>query len=245
MSKLRGFGMSRKKLDCCSQSLKAPIAARVGAAELDSLTNLQKRSEELEHRLKNVLSNILALVGRAKCDATVDFDVMETLSSRIKAFIGVQLAFSHDAKPEKKLRSLITSVLTDVYGRDRFSLRGKPHTLNARAAAAMTSVLHELATNAAKYGALSSDRGRIELSWEWHERGAEKCFKFRWREFGGPKVFGNPPDGFGAYLITSTVKDGLNGQIDRDWRRDGLFVELSVPLEFSKNGNRNIRSATF
>lgn len=201
------------------------------SSQTKSLTELHRRSQELEHRLKNVLCNVLALVSQAKRDATVDVDVIDTLSSRIKALSGAQLTIVPEDRRRVELGSLIASVLSDVYGGDRFSLHGASLTLSARAGAAMNSVFHELATNAAKYGALSQDGGRIELNWTLSDVNGRKMLNFEWKEMGGPQYFGVPAIGFGSQLITSTVTGYLKGGITRVWRPGGLSVEMVVPVD--------------
>ena len=89
-------------------------------------------------------------------------------------------------------------------------------------------LLHEIATNAAKYGALSSQSGHVDVSWlVWNDE-----LLLAWREHGGPALNGQPEhEGFGSLLARLTVTGQLAGKISRDWNREGLTVNLSVPLE--------------
>ena len=89
--------------------------------------------------------------------------------------------------------------------------------------------IHELATNAAKYGAFSVGNGKVSLSWMRLDDGDEDRVVFRWVETGGPKVAQMQKSGFGSQLIRSTITGSLHGSVDMDWRDDGLVCEISVP----------------
>jgi two-component system, chemotaxis family, CheB/CheR fusion protein len=89
-------------------------------------------------------------------------------------------------------------------------------------------LLHELATNAAKYGALTSESGHVEVGW----RVLENELKLTWRECGGPPLKGRPEkEGFGSLLARLTVTGRLGGKIVHDWNRNGLTVNVSAPLD--------------
>jgi two-component sensor histidine kinase len=89
-------------------------------------------------------------------------------------------------------------------------------------------VLHEFATNAAKYGALSSPTGHIDVEWSVEEA----HLHFAWSERGGPPVDGDVSDeGFGGVLTRAIIKDQFRGEISRDWKMEGLVIHLIVPLD--------------
>jgi two-component sensor histidine kinase len=96
----------------------------------------------------------------------------------------------------------------------------------------MAMVLHELATNAAKHGALSVPGGAVAVRWRAGRRaGDDGMLRLRWTEAGGPPVAG-PPErrGFGSRVVEATVRGQLGGAVERRWERTGLVVEVSVPL---------------
>ena len=100
--------------------------------------------------------------------------------------------------------------------------------IGGHAVTSFALLLHELATNAAKYGALSTHEGQIAVDW----RIVDGALHLNWREKDGPVVDGEPlSNGFGTALADATVKSQFDGSISRDWRRAGLVVHLSVPLE--------------
>ena len=89
-------------------------------------------------------------------------------------------------------------------------------------------VLHELATNATKHGALSTNTGRVEVSWVIDKA----CLKLTWAERGGPVVHGPPAhEGFGNVLTRNSITGQLGGQIRYDWEPTGLIVNLSVSMD--------------
>jgi two-component sensor histidine kinase len=100
--------------------------------------------------------------------------------------------------------------------------------VRGKAAMGIALLLHELATNAAKYGALTSELGHVEVDW----CVSENELKLTWRECGGPPVKGRPEnEGFGSLLARLTVTGRLGGKIVHDWNRNGLTVNVSAPLD--------------
>jgi len=111
---------------------------------------------------------------------------------------------------------------------DRIVIDGPVVTVRGEAVTSLALVLHETATNAAKYGSLSTPEGGVRVSW--NVSAADVVL--HWEECGGPAVAA-PPDkhGFGSTLVRRSVTDKLQGTIDYDWRREGLAVHVTVPLE--------------
>ena len=130
--------------------------------------------------------------------------------------------------------------LVAVYGEDRVTLKGPDIDVNARAALSIGMAVHELATNAAKYGAFSSDKGKVSLSWVRQDDGDADSFIFTWKEQGGPKPKSEVENGFGSQLIKSTIEGSLSGKVDMSWEPSGLVCVLKVPasalIEFSDEG---------
>jgi hypothetical protein len=112
------------------------------------------------------------------------------------------------------------------------SLDGPPVRLAAAAVQPLAMVLHELATNAAKHGALSAPGGRVEVRWRAGRRGEDDgMLRLRWTETGGPPVLAVPARrGFGTRVVEATVRGQLGGAVERRWEPSGLVVEVTVPL---------------
>ena len=109
-------------------------------------------------------------------------------------------------------------------------MRGPALSVGERATNSLALLFHELATNAAKYGALSADQGAVEIEWD----ADEKDLRLQWRETGGPVTA--PPDkqGYGTRLVNVTLQQ-LGGKIDYDWRAEGLVARMQLPIS-SLNG---------
>ncbi len=117
-------------------------------------------------------------------------------------------------------------------GNPSVSLSGPPVALAPSAVQPLAMVLHELATNAAKHGALSAPGGRVEVGWSAGRRqGEHGLLRLRWAEAGGPPLAGPPRRrGFGTRVVEATVRSQLGGSVERQWEPDGLIVEVTVPL---------------
>jgi PAS domain S-box-containing protein len=186
---------------------------------------------EMHHRIKNLLSVVQALisVGRKRAH---DIDAFaDELTSRITALAAAQqLVLRHaDGAPHgTTLRDVLETVLAP-YGRDRFSCAGSNCAVGEAAVTSLALLLYELATNAAKYGALSIGDGHLSISVEDSGPGVA----IRWCETGG-----NAPDetrhGFGSDLIRAALR-GLGGTITRDW--DGVHFTTALTLDRTQLSN--------
>jgi two-component sensor histidine kinase len=113
---------------------------------------------------------------------------------------------------------------------ERFRIDGPPVRLKPQAATAMALALHELATNAAKYGALSTPNGRVALVWSVDGEGPERGLRLSWRETGGPPVAAPARTGFGTRLIERGLAGALKGRVSLDYAPQGLSFSLNAPL---------------
>jgi two-component sensor histidine kinase len=100
--------------------------------------------------------------------------------------------------------------------------------LGPRTISALSLVLHELATNAAKYGALFTPGGRVRVSWRLQEPDGE--LRLEWEESGGPAVTPPATTGYGTHLIRSTTTYSLGGQVEQEYAAGGLKTEVVIPL---------------
>jgi len=183
-------------------------------------------NDELNHRVKNILAVIKSLVGHPVKDGINLKDYVTSLKGRIQA-----LAFAHDQVVRGdgggSLSDLLTAELSPY--RDQSSnitLVGPGIWLDARAFSVMALVLHELSTNAAKYGALSRAAGRLQVEWNFSEHG--DC-EIRWLESGGPRVLPPSRQGFGTVLIDRSVPYDLGGESDVTYAPDGVQARFLLP----------------
>jgi light-regulated signal transduction histidine kinase (bacteriophytochrome) len=197
-------------------------------AEERSRAEVRQRmlNEELNHRVKNILALIKSLVGQPLQDGRTLTDYVTSLKGRIQA-----LSFAHDQVVRGDggglLLDLLNAELTP-YRQPAISItvHGPPVLLNSRAFSVMALVLHELSTNAAKYGALSRPGGRLDISWSLTAHG--DC-NIVWRESGGPLV--SPPSrtGFGTALIDRSVPYDLDGQSEVTYASEGVTARFRLP----------------
>ncbi|HZD90369.1 MAG TPA: sensor histidine kinase, partial [Pseudolabrys sp.] len=122
---------------------------------------------------------------------------------------------------------------TDAYRVDhprRIEVEGPPVTLSARKSLSLTLILHELGTNAAKYGALSRHEGRLCITWTVERDSESECVRLIWQERDGPEVESPQRRGFGSKLIDRAVESGLNGKAEIDYARPGLACAITFPV---------------
>jgi two-component system CheB/CheR fusion protein len=202
--------------------------------QADMSRELQRVMKELQHRVKNMLSNVLALVNRARREATTDVEVFETLAKRIEALANTHKLLTTANWGAARIRDILEPELSAVYGADRVRLRGPDLLLNARATLSVGMAIHELATNAAKYGAFSNAGGTVALSWSRLDEGDGEVVRMVWEESGGPEVAGQGRQGFGSQLIASTIEGGLEGRVEMDWRREGLRCTIEFDYDLAR-----------
>ncbi|MEI4488501.1 chemotaxis protein CheB [Frigidibacter sp. MR17.14] len=195
---------------------------------LELEADLRRIMRELQHRVKNMLSNVIALVKRAGREKGDPKQIFDTLTARILALANTHRLLTAENWSSTALQDLIDLELIRVYGRDRVELRGPAIRLNARATLAIGMVLHELSTNAAKYGALSRPEGNVSVRWSKIDDGDGEVFVLRWTERGGPEVREPERRGFGSQLVESMITGSLGGNLRMGWEPDGLTAVIEV-----------------
>ncbi|MBP6879315.1 MAG: PAS domain S-box protein [Phenylobacterium sp.] len=210
------------------------IGASTIARDISERRDAEARQEllvrEMDHRIKNLFTlagSLVTLSARQATDpAHLASIVRERLASLARAH-SLTLA-NRDEVGSNTLHTLIATILSPYDGvGDRVAIEGPDVVLCGEAVTALAMLLHELASNAAKYGALSTDAGHIKVACV--ERGDR--FDLVWTERDGPAVTNDVAEGFGSKLMGATVKGRLDGEIVREWRPDGLVVRISVSFE--------------
>jgi len=183
-------------------------------------------NEELNHRVKNILSVIKSLIGHP-VDSTRSLpEYITSLKGRVQA-----LAFAHDQVVRGGegggLKDLLEAELQPYKEGERIiQLQGPKVWLDSRAFSVMALVLHEMSTNAAKYGSLSGSTGRLDISWRLLEDGI--C-ELVWRESGGPVIRPPSRNGFGSVLISRSVPFELEGEAVIDYPPEGVHARFAIP----------------
>lgn len=184
---------------------------------------------ELRHRMKNVLGVAQSIARQMPTEGRSAEDFRDAFLARFDALMDAQdLAFSE--QDDLGLRGLIERILapyTEEAG--NVAMEGGPElTLAPRILMSLGMVLHEMATNAVKYGSLGVAGGQVAIGWELAEGSRE--LKFRWRESGGPHVTPPTTTSYGTRLISSTVSYSLNGTVEQDYAEGGLQAVIIIPL---------------
>lgn len=183
-------------------------------------------NEELNHRVKNILAVIKSLVAHPVQDGRSLSDYVTSLKGRIQS-----LAFAHDQVLRGDGGGLLTELINAEIGPYRapsvsITLDGPPIWIDARAISVMALVLHELSTNAAKYGALSARGGTLAVSWAIDATGS---LEIRWQEGGGPIVSAPTRIGFGTALLDRSVPYDLGGESEIRYAPGGLKARFLIP----------------
>ncbi len=205
---------------------------------------LQLLLREVNHRAKNMLAVVQA-ISRQTAAATRD-EFIERFGERVQALVVSQDLLVKNEWKGVDLNELIRSQLAhfkDAIG-TRIELRGAPLFISASAAQTIGMAIHELATNAGKYGALSNHGGRVEVDWslENSEKGS-KTLVMSWVEVGGEAVTAPTEQGFGTTVIVPMARMSLDAEVDLDYAKTGLIWRLRCPAENVLEGNRSPATA--
>jgi PAS domain S-box-containing protein len=205
----------------------------IGASKIARDITERKRSEkqiaslarEAEHRAKNMLATVQATVRLTEADTPRE--LKRAIEGRIQALAHVHALFVQSRWTGAELRNLVTQELLPYCqgDEDRARIDGPSLLLEPNTAQTMAVALHELATNAAKYGALSVPNGKIQVEWA---RMADGRIALRWTETGGPAVKPPTREGFGTRVIQSMIHQDT-GEFRPDWRAEGLVCEILMP----------------
>jgi PAS domain S-box-containing protein len=205
----------------------------VGASKIARDITDRKRSEaqlailarEAEHRAKNVLASVQATVHLSQSDTPAGLKA--AIEGRIQALANVHALFVQSRWTGADLRDLVRQELSPYFQSEeaRTRIDGPSVLLEPEVAQSVAVILHELATNAAKYGALAAARGRVQVEWS---RAADERLVLRWTETGGPQVSTRTRKGFGSRVMEAMIR-AQNGEMRFDWRAEGLACEIAFP----------------
>lgn len=191
---------------------------------------------ELNHRVKNILALIGSLMRQSVGGARSVEDFTSDLEARIRTLAVAHEQLTASGWSKGPFRALLLTEFEPWLGPGmdgRVDLHGPDVMLETRAYQAMALVFHELVTNAAKYGALSNERGRVVLKWELEPTGSLTVV---WRELGGPRVEKPTRRGFGSTIIERAVPFELQGEAILRHLPEGLCAEFRVPADFILEG---------
>lgn len=183
--------------------------------------------DELNHRVKNMLAVVISVAQQTLRGATSKEAFGEALIGRLHAMARAYGTLSRENWKSVSAETLIRQEL-EPFGLAAVSFEGSHVEVPPQVGLPIGMVIHELATNAAKYGALSEPAGRVSISWEVQPE--SKTFHMTWRESGGPAVEAPDGDGFGLKLIRGEIEYRLGGSLQAEFRPEGLQLELEFPI---------------
>ncbi|MCU0790427.1 MAG: PAS domain-containing protein [Nitratireductor sp.] len=186
-------------------------------------------TRELDHRVRNMLATIQAMVRMSASNAATTGALVESLTGRIEAMARTHGMLSKSGWSGVALRQVVNDELAPYASGGRVVIDG-PHNavLPPKEALDLALVLHELATNAAKYGALSTTGGKVTVKWRL-EPGEPNVIAMTWRESGGPPVTRPARHGFGTTLVLNAFRDKDAG-VRLDYETGGIICHIRVPL---------------
>lgn len=185
---------------------------------------------EVQHRMKNLLTLVRALAHQIPADGRSGPEYREAFLGRFEAILNAQ-DLSVFGQGEPDLATLITRMLEPVEPSRVMINQGPSVALTARQVLPITMIVHELVTNAVKYGALSEGHGQVSVSWDIAGEDSGRIAQIDWREEGGPAVIAPHKSGFGSNLIQFSAKTSLGGVAELNYEPDGLRARISFPLK--------------
>jgi PAS domain S-box-containing protein len=211
----------------------------------------RKRAEELQqlminelnHRVKNTLATVQSVAGQTLRNAGDLEDARDSLTRRLLALSRGHDILTRESWDGAELADIVASVVAAHGEAERFDIDGPAVRLAPKAALALSMALHELMTNAAKYGSLSAPEGQVRLTWRRSRVEAGERLQLRWEEIDGPPVVKPTRQGFGTRLITGGLARELGGSVVLDHRPAGVVCEIDAELARTGQSNRFIRGA--
>jgi two-component sensor histidine kinase/CheY-like chemotaxis protein len=195
--------------------------------------------EELDHRVKNILGNVNAIARLSSQRATSVQDFVKTLEGRIHAMSRAHGLLRQSGWGGTDLANLISECLAPFspLGEDNVTIEGKPVLIRPELTQSLTLILHELATNAVKHGALSVSNGRISVSWSKSGSGPSgaRTHRLVWRESGGPPIDRPTSNGFGLSVLQTAARE-IGAVPDCQFAKEGFVYRLEGPFEASSDG---------
>ena len=188
---------------------------------------------ELDHRVKNALATVSAVVSQTGQRSRSIADFVTALDGRIRSMATTHEMLSYHRWQGVSLIELVRRELAPYTTRYNTEINGPGISLKPEAGQAMAMVLHELATNAGKYGALSTSNGRVSIRWDRHLNGHPRShLVFEWQEIGGPRVVALGKSSYGTSTIRDLIPYEFGGTVDLVLAPEGVQCRLELPTEW-------------
>jgi PAS domain S-box-containing protein len=187
--------------------------------------------DELNHRVKNMLSTVQSLAMQTFRKTGVPLRARQAFERRLFALSAAHDQLSIGGWESAELSAILHELLAPFGDGERVRFEGEAVSLGPKTALTLAMVLHELATNAVKYGALSTPDGRVQLEWRVDESAGSGQLRIDWKESGGPQVEKPTRRGFGMRLIERAIEKELHGSAEIDFARSGVCGRIEIPVE--------------
>jgi len=183
---------------------------------------------ELNHRVKNLLATVQAVAVQSFKGEGVRPEALQAFGSRLHALGSAHQLLTADRLEGAELGDTVRAAIGvfDSEVRSRFSVEGPAVTVKPKAGLVLSMALHELCTNAVKYGALGSEDGRVAIRWSITDEEDRRVFRFSWIESGGPPVAPPTRSGFGSRMIQRALGAELDARVELDFRPEGLHCRI-------------------
>src|SRR5215471_13321209 len=187
---------------------------------------------ELDHRVKNTLATVSAVVSQTTQGSRSASDFAAVLEGRLRSMAATHELLGARQWQGVSLTELVQRELAPYALHSNTELCGPEVMLRAETGQAMAMVLHELATNAAKYGALSSKEGRVSIRWDWRLNGRPLRLVLEWQERGGPPVIAPGKPSYGTSTIRNLIPYEFGGMVDLVFAPEGVRCSLELPADW-------------
>jgi PAS domain S-box-containing protein len=187
---------------------------------------------ELDHRVKNLLARVAVISTQTRQGSNSIDQFVEVLDKRIQSMANAHSLLSQSRWSGVNLADLVHDQLAPYATNANTVIGGPDVTLAPATTQAVAMALHELVTNAVKYGALSNPNGHVSVNWDRQDAEAAPAHvRIEWRETGGPSVVSPPKLGYGISLIRELIPHELGGMVDLTFASDGVCCKIDVPIE--------------
>jgi two-component sensor histidine kinase len=228
------------------ETAKAEFDAVGRLVRLQGLTfdvTARKQSEDqqslliaaLDHRVKNLLARVAVVAKDSRRGSGSLDEYIQALDRRIQSMADAHALLSQNRWEGVDLAELVRRQLAPNATDANATIDGPSVTLSVAATQALAMVLHELVTNAAKYGALSTSHGRVEVSWNRGPGEDAANLSIEWREIGGPAVAASPGCRYGVGIIRDLISHELGGSVDLAFAPGGVCCKIQIPFEAARN----------
>jgi two-component sensor histidine kinase len=186
---------------------------------------------ELDHRVKNILAQVAVVATSTRRGSRSIDEFLGSLDGRIQSMATAHTLLSESGWQSVCLGSLVHNELAPYAAGSNVTIGGTDVLLNSSETQALARVLHELATNAGKYGALSAPSGQVSVNWGLKPNGVATNLTLFWRELGGPPVVYNHPSSYGTNLIRNLIPHELGGTVDLAFTKEGVTCRIDIPIK--------------